>query len=75
MQVGSQAALLQAGALVKSIEYAASLEAAELNTLRAGVFLNQVWSDELITKEQFDELTRLAGQCLRDWLPLGRKRP
>jgi hypothetical protein len=46
-----------------------SPERAEVNTLHAGVYLSQACNNGLISQVQFEQLTRQASECLRDWVP------
>lgn len=75
MHSASNAALLQAWSLICLIEQAVSLDGAEVNTLHAGVYLSQACDDGLISQVQFEQLTRLASECLRDWMPTAERGP
>ncbi|TDV54499.1 hypothetical protein EC919_104235 [Pseudomonas graminis] len=61
--------MLQAEFFIHEIQTASSLETAELDTLRAGAHLTQALAGRLISREEFDLLSRAVGESLRDWRP------
>lgn len=68
-QRNRQAAMFQAMVLIRGIAEASLADIAELNTLRAGAYLTQAWTDGDIDTLEYEQLTRIASEQLRDWLP------
>ncbi|MBD8598729.1 hypothetical protein [Pseudomonas sp. CFBP 8772] len=68
MQVASEAIMAQARILISDIESALSQELAEFNTLLVGAYLTQALNDGQLNREEFNLLTRSAGDTLRNYI-------
>lgn len=62
-------AVMTAKSMVQSISTALSVDMAEQHTLHTGGYLTWAQSTGLIDKNLYDELTQVASDALRQWVP------